>query len=161
MAPDSTTSDDQVETREGTTPRTPAGSEVPAGTVLGSYRIQSELGRGGMGVVYRATDTRLDRNVAIKTLPENRANDPDRLARFEREIKLIASLNHPNILTVHDVGREQDTSFVVTELATACGTSLTAVTSMSIWAETTPVSASLTVKSNVASGVPLASPAGV
>ena len=69
-----------------------------------------------MGVVYLAHDTKLDRDVAIKTLQEKTANDPGRLARFEREIKLIASLNHPNILTVHDVGREQDTLFVVTEL---------------------------------------------
>jgi serine/threonine-protein kinase len=83
---------------------------------IGPYEVTREIGRGGMGVVYLAHDTKLDRDVAIKTLQEKTANDPGRLARFEREIKLIASLNHPNILTVHDVGREQDTLFVVTEL---------------------------------------------
>ncbi|MHC4220620.1 MAG: serine/threonine-protein kinase, partial [Planctomycetota bacterium] len=83
---------------------------------IGSYEITREIGRGGMDVVYLARDTKLDRDVAIKTLPDKMAGDRDRLARFQREIKLVASLNHPNILTVHDVGREDDVSFVVTEL---------------------------------------------
>ncbi len=83
---------------------------------IGSYDITREIGRGGMGVVYRAHDTKLDRDVAIKTLPDRMAGDRDRLARFQREVKLLASLNHPNILTVHDVGCEDDVTFVVTEL---------------------------------------------
>ena len=64
---------------------------------LGSYEVLSEIGKGGMGEVYRARDTRLDRSVAIKTLPEEFETDADRLARFEREAKVLASLNHPNI----------------------------------------------------------------
>jgi len=66
-------------------------------TNIGPYIIQRELGRGGMGVVYLATDQRLDRQVAIKALPEHLAADPDRLARFQREAKVLASLNHPGI----------------------------------------------------------------
>jgi len=67
------------------------------GQTLGHYRITAALGAGGMGEVYRATDTKLDREVAIKVLPAELAQDPERLARFEREAKLLASLNHPNI----------------------------------------------------------------
>src|ERR1700720_1293594 len=68
-----------------------------AGDKLGPYQILAPLGAGGMGEVYRARDTKLDREVAIKVLPHVLANDPDRLARFEREAKVLASLNHPNI----------------------------------------------------------------
>ena len=64
-------------------------------TTIGSHKIEAELGRGGMGVVYLARDTRWDRQVAIKVLPEQLADDPDRLARFEREAKIVASLNQP------------------------------------------------------------------
>ena len=71
------------------------------GTTLGHYRIVEKIGAGGMGVVYRAHDERLDRDVAIKVLPEEVAADPDRLARFEREAKALAAFNHPNIATVH------------------------------------------------------------
>ncbi len=67
------------------------------GTCLGPYEITAELGKGGMGEVYRARDTSLDRDVAIKVLPAEFASHPERLARFEREAKLLASLNHPNI----------------------------------------------------------------
>ena len=70
---------------------------VSPGTQLGSYEILSHLGSGGMGEVYRARDTKLGREVAIKVLPEAFAKDPERLARFEREARLLASLNHPNI----------------------------------------------------------------
>ena len=77
------------------------------GATLGPYEIQAPLGAGGMGEVYKATDTRLDRTVAIKVLPEHVAADPDLKQRFEREAKTISSLNHPNICTLHDVG-EQD-----------------------------------------------------
>ncbi len=78
---------------------------MPAGspTVLGPYRIERELGRGGMGIVYLAHDPRLGRRVAIKALPDDVAADPDRLARFEREARILASLNHPNLAAVYDV----------------------------------------------------------
>ena len=69
------------------------------GTRLGPYEITAKLGEGGMGEVYRATDSRLGREVAIKVLPETVAQDPERLARFEREAKILASLNHNNIAT--------------------------------------------------------------
>jgi serine/threonine protein kinase len=71
------------------------------GTRLGSYEIITRIGAGGMGEVYRATDSRLGRDVAIKVLPAELAADPERLARFEREAKLLASLNHPNIAHVY------------------------------------------------------------
>src|SRR5262249_6625166 len=70
---------------------------LTTGNRIGSYEILSAIGKGGMGEVYRARDRQLDRDVALKTLPEAFAADPDRLARFEREAKLLASLNHPNI----------------------------------------------------------------
>ena len=71
------------------------------GTILGQYEIRSPLGAGGMGEVYRAHDTRLDREVAIKVLPESLTSDPDRLRRFEQEARAAAALNHPNILAVY------------------------------------------------------------
>jgi eukaryotic-like serine/threonine-protein kinase len=83
---------------------------------LGHFRIEGPLGAGGMGEVYRARDTRLDREVAIKVLPDAVARDPARLARFEREARALAQLSHPNILAVHEFGRESDVAFVVTEL---------------------------------------------
>src|SRR6186713_1105595 len=86
------------------------------GTRLGSYDIVSAIGAGGMGEVYRAHDSRLNRDVAIKILSAALARDPDALARFEREAKSVAKLSHPNILAIHDVGRDGDLSFVVTEL---------------------------------------------
>jgi Tol biopolymer transport system component len=87
-----------------------------AGTRLGPYEIVSAIGAGGMGEVYRARDTRLDRDVAIKVLPEAFARDADRLARFEREAKAVAALSHPNILAIHDTGSHDGQMFVVTEL---------------------------------------------
>ena len=74
------------------------------GARLGPYEIVGPLGAGGMGEVYRATDTRLDRVVAIKILPDVVASDPDRRSRFEREARAIASLSHPNVCALHDVG---------------------------------------------------------
>lgn len=71
------------------------------GTRIGPYEILSHLGAGGMGEVWRARDTRLDREVAIKVLPEAMAGDKERLLRFEREARLLASLNHPNIAAIH------------------------------------------------------------
>ena len=79
---------------------------LAAGTKLGSYQIDAPLGAGGMGEVYKATDTRLDRTVAIKVLPEHVAADPDLKQRFEREARTVAALNHPHICTLYDIGRE-------------------------------------------------------
>ncbi len=79
------------------------------GTTLGPYEIQSQLGAGGMGEVYKATDTRLDRTVAIKVLLAHVADDPDLRQRFEREAKTISSLNHPHICTLHDIGQQDGT----------------------------------------------------
>ena len=70
---------------------------------IGKYPILGELGRGGMGVVYRALDTALDREVAIKVLPERFSRDPDRLSRFQREARILASLNHPNIASIYSL----------------------------------------------------------
>jgi serine/threonine protein kinase/tetratricopeptide (TPR) repeat protein len=86
------------------------------GRTLGHYRIVEQIGAGGMGVVYRAHDERLDRDVAIKVLPEEVAQDPNRLARFEREAKAVAKLDHPNILAIHDFGIEGGLTYAVTEL---------------------------------------------
>jgi len=75
-----------------------------AGSRLGPYEIQMAIGAGGMGEVYKARDTRLDRSVAVKVLPPDVSADPGRRTRFERETRAAASLNHPNICTIHDVG---------------------------------------------------------
>jgi eukaryotic-like serine/threonine-protein kinase len=90
----------------------PTGS----GARLGPYVLGPVIGSGGMGEVYRAHDSRLGRDVAIKILPPDVAGDPERLRRFESEARAAAALSHPNILVVHDVGREHDTSYLVTEL---------------------------------------------
>ncbi len=89
---------------------------VEAGRTLLHYKIVSKLGEGGMGVVWRAVDTTLDREVAIKVLPAAMATQPDRLARFEREAKLLASLNHPNIAGIHGIHEVDGTSFLAMEL---------------------------------------------
>ena len=86
------------------------------GTRLGPYAIVSKLGEGGMGEVYRGTDTRLGREVAIKVLPAATAASPDALARFEREGRAIAALNHPNICTLFDVGTDAGRPYLVMEL---------------------------------------------
>ena len=85
------------------------------GTKLGPYEIQSLLGTGGMGEVYRARDTRLGRDVAIKVLPAHLCSDPDLRQRMEREAKAISSLNHPHICTLHDVGSQDGIDFLVME----------------------------------------------
>jgi eukaryotic-like serine/threonine-protein kinase len=87
-----------------------------AGTRLGPYEIQSPLGAGGMGEVYRAFDSRLGRDVAIKLLPAEYAADPERVRRFEQEARACAALNHPNIVAVYDLGTRADAFYVVTEL---------------------------------------------
>jgi len=86
------------------------------GRTLGHYSIVEHIGEGGMGVVYRAHDERLDRDVAIKVLHESVAQDADRLARFEREAKAVAKLDHPNILAIHELGTHEGSPFIVTEL---------------------------------------------
>src|ERR1700686_3062877 len=86
------------------------------GAKLGQYEIRSPLGAGGMGEVYRARDTRLDREVAIKVLPEFVSSDPDRLWRFEQEARAAAALNHPNILAVHQMGTYEGMPYLVSEL---------------------------------------------
>ena len=83
---------------------------LAAGTRLGAYEILGPLGAGGMGEVYRARDTKLDRDVAIKVLPPQLAENPAALARFEREAKAVAALSHPNILAIFDFGAERSTA---------------------------------------------------
>ena len=85
------------------------------GTTLGPYEIQSPLGAGGMGEVYQARDTRLDRSVAIKAVLAHVADDPDLRQRLEREAKTISSLNHPHICTLHDIGQQDSIDFLVME----------------------------------------------
>jgi len=86
------------------------------GKRLAHYQIEGRLGAGGMGEVYRASDTRLGRSVAVKVLPEAFAQDPERIARFEREAKVLASLNHPNIAALYGFERFEETHFLVMEL---------------------------------------------
>src|SRR5579859_5694272 len=86
-----------------------------SGTKLGPYEIQSPLGAGGMGEVYRARDTRLDRTVAIKILPEHLSSNSEAKQRFEREARAISSLTHPNICTLYDVGRQDGIDYLVME----------------------------------------------
>ncbi len=86
------------------------------GTTLTHYRIEEKIGAGGMGEVYRATDTKLGREVAIKVLPEAFAQDPERLARFDQEARLLASLNHPNIAAIHGLEESNGTRFLILEL---------------------------------------------
>jgi eukaryotic-like serine/threonine-protein kinase len=88
---------------------------LKARTRLGPYEIQSAIGAGGMGEVYRARDTRLDRTVAIKVLPSQFAADPQFRERFDREARAISSLNHPHICTLHDVGHQDGTAYLVME----------------------------------------------
>src|SRR5262245_31070124 len=89
---------------------------LAAGTCLGSYRVTALLGAGGMGEVYRAHDTKLKREVAVKVLPGSLAGDADALARFEREALAVAALSHPNILSIFDFGREDGVAYAVMEL---------------------------------------------
>ena len=88
---------------------------LEAGKVLGPYEILSPIGAGGMGEVYKARDTRLERIVAIKVLPEHVAADPDLKQRFEREARTVAALNHPHICTLHDIGSQDGIDFLVME----------------------------------------------
>src|SRR5205085_6707658 len=94
-------------------------SEVPGtlvGKQLGHYQLISLIGAGGMGEVYAARDTRIGRKVAVKLLPAAVARDTDRLRRFEQEARAVGMLNHPNILTIHDVGTHEGAPYLVSEL---------------------------------------------
>ncbi len=86
------------------------------GTRLGSYEVTAQIGVGGMGEVYRATDTTLNRQVAVKVLPESLASDAERIARFEREAKTLASLNHPNIAQIYGFEKSSGVHALVMEL---------------------------------------------
>jgi serine/threonine protein kinase len=86
------------------------------GTTIGHYRIVEKIGEGGMGVVYRAHDERLDRDVAVKVLPKDVAQTRDRLDRFEREARAVAKLDHPNILAIHNFGTDEGIAYAVMEL---------------------------------------------
>ena len=89
---------------------------LPAGVRLGPYEILAPLGAGGMGEVYRARDPRLGREVAVKVLRDQTSDDPERLRRFEQEAKAAGALNHPNLLSVHDVGAHEGAPYLVFEL---------------------------------------------
>src|SRR5687767_8535548 len=89
---------------------------ITPGTRVGPYEVTSALGAGGMGLVFRARDARLGRDVALKVLPDGFAHDRDRLARFEREGKLLASLNHPNLAVIYGIERDGDSLCLALEL---------------------------------------------
>src|SRR6266581_2857613 len=97
-----------------------SGSErtmaLTAGTRIGPYEVTSQLGEGGMGVVFRARDTKLQRDVALKLLPDHFASDPDRLSRFQREAQLLASVNHPNIAQIYGLEQTGGSGCIVMEL---------------------------------------------
>lgn len=118
--PDTFLSDDGGVSDETALPSSTEASTIlrtlTPGVMIGPYRIERELGRGGMGVVHLAQDTRLNRTIAVKTLPMNVAGDPDRLARFRREARIAARINHPNIATIHELYEWEDHCLIAMEL---------------------------------------------
>jgi Tol biopolymer transport system component len=128
---------------------------LASGARLGAYEILGPLGAGGMGEVYRARDTRLGREVAIKVLPADVAADPDRLARFEREAKAVSALNHPNIVTLHEVGTSEAGPYLVLERVE--GQSLRSL----IGAGPLPIRKLLDLGAQIAAGLAKAHAAGI
>jgi eukaryotic-like serine/threonine-protein kinase len=128
---------------------------LPAGTRLGPYEILTRIGSGGMGEVYRARDTRLGREVAIKVLPVEFSEDPQRLTRFEQEARSASALNHPNIVSVYDVGREGATSYIAMELVD--GQNLRELLATDL----PPLSKALEIAAQVADGLAKAHAAGI
>ncbi|HKC26346.1 MAG TPA: serine/threonine-protein kinase, partial [Thermoanaerobaculia bacterium] len=121
---------------------------------IGPYEVLEKLGEGGMGVVYRARDSRLGRELAIKVLPSEWTADPDRLARFAQEARAASALNHPNIVTVYDVGRERETSYLALELVV--GASL-----RELLGEPLPAKRALAIAAQIAEGVAAAHASGI
>src|SRR5215475_54664 len=93
----------------------PDDSQSYLGEMIGVYRLIKELGRGGMGTVYLAHDTRLGRRAALKLLPSHLVNNPERVRRFQREARSVGHLNHPNIITIYDFGQENERHYIVSE----------------------------------------------
>ena len=106
---------------------------LAAGTRLGPYEILSPLGAGGMGEVYRARDTRLDRSVAVKVLPAHLSASADVRQRFEREAKTVSQLSHPHICALYDVGQEGETEYLVMELLEGETQELSPITLVTNW----------------------------
>jgi serine/threonine protein kinase len=88
---------------------------IASGTKIGRYEIRSKIGAGGMGEVFLATDSKLDRQIALKILPNDVANDAERMRRFVQEAKSASALNHPNIITIYEIGETDETHFIATE----------------------------------------------
>ena len=128
---------------------------VPPGTRLGPYEVLNPIGAGGMGEVYRARDTRLQREVAVKVLPARLSSDADRLKRFEREARAASALSHPNIVTIHEVGQIDSTSFIVMELV--AGKTLREV----LYAGPLPLRKLLSIAAQVADGLAKAHASGI
>jgi serine/threonine protein kinase len=128
---------------------------ITIGTRLDTYEIIARLGAGGMGEVYRARDSKLNRDVALKVLPAAFARDPERLARFEREALALASLNHPNVAQVYDSGRSGTTSYLVMELV--AGDDLSAL----IARGRLPVADALAIARQIAEALETAHDAGI
>lgn len=128
---------------------------LPSGTRLGPYEILASVGAGGMGEVYRARDTRLGREIAVKILPSQFLSDPVRLSRFEKEARSASALNHPNIITIHEIGQFGETSYIIMELVD--GKTLREILS----GGTVPVRKTLDIAAKIAEGLAKAHSAGI